>query len=66
VINLGGWSCGAVAWRWFFSTHRGMYRYFRGQLSPVARPFAAAAIGLRAGTKLLVAAVDSRLYDRAH
>jgi GT2 family glycosyltransferase len=66
VLHMGGVSVRQVPFRWVVSTHRGMYRYFRGQLSPVARPFAAAAIGLRAGTKLLVAAVDSRLYDRAH
>jgi hypothetical protein len=31
-----------------------------------ARPLVAGAIAVRAGVKLTVAAVDTRVYDRAH
>jgi GT2 family glycosyltransferase len=66
VVHAGGVSIRQVPFRWVVSSHRGMYRYFRHRVPPVARPFAAAAIGARAGAKLVLAAVDRRLYDRAH
>jgi GT2 family glycosyltransferase len=66
VIHAGGVSIRQVPFRWVVSSHRGMYRYFRHEVRPVGRPLAAAAIGLRAGAKLAAAAVDPRLYDRAH
>jgi GT2 family glycosyltransferase len=66
VVHTGGVSIRQVPYRWVVSSHRGMYRYFRGQLPTVARPLVATAIGLRAGVKLATAAVDARLYDRAH
>ncbi len=66
VVHLGGVSLRQARYRWVVSSHRGMYRYFRTRLPAPARPFAAAAIGLRAGAKLAAAAVDARLYDRAH
>jgi hypothetical protein len=44
-----------------------MYRYFRTRMPGVARPLLAAAIGMRAATKLVLAAVDARrLYERGH
>ncbi len=66
VVHLGGVSVRQAPYRWVVSSHRGMYRYFRPRLRLPARPFAAAAIGLRAGMKLAAAVVDARLYDRAH
>jgi len=66
VVHTGGVSIRQVPYRWIVSSHRGMYRYFRKTLSPAAKPLVASVIGLRAGAKLAIAAVDSRIYDRAH
>jgi N-acetylglucosaminyl-diphospho-decaprenol L-rhamnosyltransferase len=66
VVHAGGVSIRQVKYRWIVSSHRGMYRYFRDRMPAVARPFAAAAIGARAGLKLAVATIDTRLYERAH
>jgi GT2 family glycosyltransferase len=66
VVHMGGVSIRQVPFRWVVSSHRGMYRYFRGQVPVYARPFAALAIGMRAGMKLALATVDARLYDRGH
>jgi GT2 family glycosyltransferase len=67
VVHLGGVTVRQVPFRWVISSHRGMYRYFRQRLPVAARPFAATAIGLRAGVKLAAVAVDARgMYDRAH
>ncbi len=66
VVHLGGVTLRQVPYRWIVSSHRGMYRYFRHRVPTGARPLVAASIALRAGAKLAMAAVDSRLYDRAH
>jgi N-acetylglucosaminyl-diphospho-decaprenol L-rhamnosyltransferase len=66
VVHTGGVSIRQVPYRWVVSSHRGMYRYFRYRIPLLARPFAAIAIAARAGVKLVAAAVDTRLYDRAH
>ena len=66
VVHTGGVSIRQVRFRWVLSSHRGMYRYFQPTLPKPARPILAAAIGARAGAKLAAAAVDARLYDRAH
>jgi len=68
VVHLGGVSVRQVPYRWVLLSHLGMYRYFYfgPRISAAARPLAAAAIGLRAAAKLAGAAVDARLYDRAH
>jgi GT2 family glycosyltransferase len=66
VVHLGGVTLRQVPYRWIASSHRGMYRYFRRRVPAAAKPFVAAAIVARAGVKMAMAAVDSRLYDRAH
>lgn len=66
VVHLGGVSLRQVPYRWVASSHLGMYRYFRRRTPVIARPLVAIAIGARAGVKLAMAAVDPRLYDRAH
>jgi hypothetical protein len=67
VVHAGGVSIRRAPFRWVVSSHRGMYRYFKKSVPYPARPFVATTIGLRAGAKLLAAAVDARgLYDRAH
>jgi GT2 family glycosyltransferase len=65
VVHIGGVTLRQVPFRWIVWSHRGMYRYFRKRLPKSARPFAATAIGVRAGAKLALALVDSHLYDRA-
>jgi hypothetical protein len=42
-----------------------MYRYFSATSPPAWRIPLAAVVGLRAMTKIVVAAADRRLYDRA-
>jgi GT2 family glycosyltransferase len=66
VVHIGGATIRQVPFRWVVSSHRGMYRYFRKRLPAVARPFAAGMITARAAVKLAAAAIDTRLYDRAH
>jgi GT2 family glycosyltransferase len=66
VVHTGGVSIRQVPYRWIVSSHRGMYRYFRPKLSPRSRVLVGSAITLRAGVKLATAAVDARIYDRAH
>jgi GT2 family glycosyltransferase len=66
VIHLGGVTIRQVPFRWIVSSHQGMYRYFRRRVPAPARPVLAAAIVARAGAKMAMATVDSRLYDRAH
>jgi hypothetical protein len=66
VVHVGGVSLRQVKYRWIFFSHRGMYRYFAPRAPRAARPLLAAAIGLRAATKMAVATVDVRIYDRAH
>src|SRR5262249_12622214 len=67
VVHAGGVSIRRAPYRWVVSSHRGMYRYFKKTVPYPARPLVATTIGLRAGAKLLAAAVDAGgLYDRAH
>lgn len=66
VVHIGGVSIRQVRFRWVLSSHLGMYRYFRRALPAAARPLVGTAIGVRAGVKLAAAAIDTRLYDRAH
>ncbi|HEX4490308.1 MAG TPA: glycosyltransferase family 2 protein [Acidimicrobiia bacterium] len=66
VVHVGGVSLRQVKYRWIFFSHRGMYRYFAPRTARVLRPFLALAIVARAATKMAVATVDARIYDRAH
>jgi GT2 family glycosyltransferase len=66
VVHVGGVSLRQVKYRWIFFSHRGMYRYFAPRAPRAVRPLLAAAIGLRAATKMAIATVDARIYDRAH
>ena len=65
VVHVGGVSLRQVKYRWIFFSHRGMYRYFRLRYRRPVRSLLAAAIALRAVSKMAVATVDSRTYDRA-
>ena len=67
VVHAGGVSVRQVPARWILRSHLGMYRYFRAEVAPVARPLLLVAVAGRAAVKLASLVVSgSRLYDRGH
>lgn len=62
VTHLGGVSISQAPLRWVVESHRGMYLYFRGRVSPPWRPGLAAVIALRAVLKLIAAVLHLPLY----
>ena len=65
VTHLGGVSVRQVPGRWIFSTHLGMYRYFRPHTARPVRPLLAATVAARGMAKLLAVALGARVYERA-
>lgn len=64
VMHRGGVSIRQVPFRWVVRSHRGMYRYFAKQ-HPGWRPWLLPVVSLRAGAKLVTAAL-SDTYERGH